>query len=80
MKKPVNALLAGWTAKKPELPRYKKIQARCPIRRKEGDGKAHRFGSWFMRIPGDYSTSEFFAKQGHLDRVRTADLQCANKY
>ena len=80
MKKPVNSLVAGWTTKKPETPRFEKEKSRRAVKRRERDGKAHGFGSWFMRVPGDYSTSEFFAKQSNPDRVCTADLRSADKY
>ena len=43
------------------------------------DGKVHGYGSWYQRQPHDYSHSEFVAKQGHPDRVRTADCDPVDK-
>ena len=43
------------------------------------DGKPYGFGSWFRRIPGDYTTAELEAHQGHKDRVRTADCRKADR-
>eukprot|EP00957_Ditylum_brightwellii_P138525 10559005-Ditylum_brightwellii.AAC.1 len=42
-----------------------------------GDGKIVGFGSYYNREPGNYSNCEFSAKQGHRDRVHTAD--CTRK-
>ena len=41
---------------------------------KDRDGVPVGFGSFYKRIPGMYSREELNAKQGHEDRVRTADL------
>ena len=48
--------------------------ARAKVKRNK-NGKAKGFGSWYDRKPGDYSKAELEAPQGHLDRVRTADLR-----
>ena len=37
------------------------------------DGKPHGTGSWYKRVPGDYSTHEYLAWQGYKDRVCTVD-------
>ena len=44
-----------------------------PDREFVSEGQAVGFGSWWRRKPGDYTRAEFFAAQGHEDRVRTAD-------
>ena len=44
-----------------------------PDREIGSQGQAVGFGSWYDRRPGDYTRAEFFATQGHEDRVRTAD-------
>ena len=46
-----------------------------PKPKRNKSGKAKGFGSFYERNPGDYSRAEFKAEQGHLDRVRTADLR-----
>lgn len=39
------------------------------------NGKPEGFGSFYDHKPGDYSRAELEAEQGHLDRVRAADLR-----
>ena len=48
-----------------------------PHREMSAHGQAVGFGSWRWREPGDYTRAEFFATQGHEQRVRTAD--CSRK-
>ena len=56
----------------PTLPRWKLEVDREPLLMK--NGKATGFGSWYQRTPFDYTEAERLAEQGHVDRVRTADL------
>jgi hypothetical protein len=51
---------------------------REPIRRGQND-VPHGIGSWYQRSPYDYSNTEFYACQGSLDRVRTADCNAADR-
>ena len=39
------------------------------------DGKPNGTGSWYKQVPGDYSTQEYLAPQGHKDRVCTRNLK-----
>ena len=43
------------------------------------DGKRSGYGSFFNRQPYDYSTAEYVTKQGHYDRIRTADCRPRDK-
>ena len=40
----------------------------------DATGKKVGFGSWYERKYNDYTCEEFYACQGHNDRVRTCDL------
>ena len=42
-------------------------------------GQAKGYGSWYERMPGNYSRSEFKAEKGNRDRVRTADCRKEDK-
>ena len=82
--------VSGWaTAKsvnpnytKPKLkenPRWEKEKSRKDIHR-GAKGKPEGTGSWYNRVPGDYSKEELLLPQGHQDRVRTADLHTVDQF
>ena len=46
----------------------------CPACALDDKNKKAGFGNWCKRAYNDYTCEEFYAAQGHDDRVRTADL------